>query len=155
MQQLFEFVDRHLETERCDHSLRLTRSWLADAGLSSDRTVEWLRERGGHCDCEVVANAMEYWEENRGLGVEVPNGWAVIYSDPSLAGDDWEPKEDLLQLRHAGLNRLADLGWYGDHFRIYIMQDDFHGELLGDVLAQDPESARSALRALLARFANP
>jgi len=125
-----------------------------DAGLSSERTVEWLREHGGHCDCEVIANAAEHWEENRGLGLEVPDGWSVIYSDPSLAGDDWESKEDLLQLRHARLNRLADLGWYVDHFRIYILQDDFHGELLSDVRAKDAASARSALHALLTRFAS-
>lgn len=155
LQQMFDWVDRHLETERCDHTLRFTLGWLSAAGLSGERTITWLREHGGYCDCEVIANAADHWEQNRGLGLEVPDGWAVTYSDPSLAGDDWEPKEDLLQLRHAGLNRLADLGWYVDHFRICILQDDFDGELLREVAVQDLESARSALRALLLRFGKP
>lgn len=87
--------------------------------------------------------------------MHVPDGWVVTYADPSLAGDDWERKEDLLQLRHAGLNRLADLGWYVDQFRICVFQGDFQGEFLGDVRVQDSESARSALHALLVQFANP
>jgi len=155
LQQLFEYVDSHLETERCDHSLRLTLGWFASTGQSSERTVEWLREHGGHCDCEVIANAAAHWDENRGLGVDIPEGWAVTYAEPSLAGDDWELKEDLLQLRHTRLNRLADLGWYVDQFRIHILQGDFQGEFLGDGCARDSASARAALGALLVRFGKP
>ena len=64
--------------------------------LSSDRTVEWLRDRVATATATLSLNAAEHWQENRALGAEIPDGWAVIYSGPSLGGDDWEPKEDLI-----------------------------------------------------------
>lgn len=62
---LFEAVDSRLSTTACDHSLRLTREWLAHAGHDIDKVVVWLEENGGFCDCEVVANARDHWQENR------------------------------------------------------------------------------------------
>ena len=154
LQQLFDHVDARLENDPCDHTLSLTTGWLADHGHANSRTVDWLREHGGHCDCEVVANALDHWDQNRGLGVQIPDGWAVTYADPSLAGGDWELKEDLLQLQHVGQNRLADLGWYVDHFRILVFQDSFDGERLADASVQDPKSALSTLRALMLQFSS-
>jgi hypothetical protein len=154
LQRLFDYVDAQLDLEPCDHTLRSTLGWLDDHGHSPTRTVDWLREHGGYCDCEVVANASDHWDQNRGLDVQVPDGWVVTYSDPSVAGDDREPKEDLLQLHHAGHNRIADLGWYIDHFRVRILQGDFNGELLAEVRVQDQQAALSALRSLLLRFSN-
>jgi hypothetical protein len=145
-----------LEVEPCDdHTLRLTLGWLADHSHSSTRTLEWLGEHGGYCDCEVVVgNAFDHWEQNRGLGVQIPDGWVVTYADPSLAGDAWETQGGLLQLHDAGRNRIADLGWYIDYFRVLILQDDFDGEQLSEVRAQDQEAALSALRSLLLRFSS-
>jgi polysaccharide pyruvyl transferase WcaK-like protein len=50
-----------LETEPCDHTLRLTTRFLRDNyGLRDEgmarAVLDWLRSRGGDCDCEAVNN---------------------------------------------------------------------------------------------------
>jgi hypothetical protein len=62
---LFEAIDSGLSAAACDNSLRLTREWLAHAGQDIDKVVGWLTENGGFCDCEVVANSRDHWQENR------------------------------------------------------------------------------------------
>jgi hypothetical protein len=81
-----------------------------------------------------------------------PQGWVTTYVDPSLHSETWELKEDLLQLHHPGLNRVADLGWYRDHFTAVVYQPDFQGALLGERQAHDPASALVALQQLLETF---
>lgn len=56
LMQLLDAVDAGLEAERCDHSLRLTTVFLEANKLPADSVIQWLRDHGGHCDCEVVAN---------------------------------------------------------------------------------------------------
>lgn len=65
MEQLFSAVDQALEAEGCDHTLRFTESWLNRSGFDHLTTVAWLKEHGGFCDCEVIANACDHWEQNR------------------------------------------------------------------------------------------
>jgi hypothetical protein len=65
MEQLFSSVDQMLEADGCDHTLRITESWLKRNGFDKQATVAWLKEHGGCCDCEVIANACDYWEQNR------------------------------------------------------------------------------------------
>ena len=81
-----------------------------------------------------------------------PEGWIVTYIDPSLRLEAWEPKEDLLQLHHDRLNRVGDLGWYSDHFSSVVFQDDFNGQLLGELHATAPGEAMDALIGLLKKF---
>lgn len=83
---------------------------------------------------------------------EFPDGWRLTYADSSLGSGAWELKEDLLQLHHPGLGRLADVGWYRDHFRTVIFQGDFHGELLSEVRTTERESVLPMLRVLLEKF---
>jgi len=50
-----EFFD--LLSERlgeCDGTLRITEQVLKEMGL--DISLEWFRNRGGYCDCEVLWN---------------------------------------------------------------------------------------------------
>lgn len=53
--ELFDHLDCAL-AEGCDHSLRLTMAFLESKKLEVQRVVIWLRDHGGHCDCEVLAN---------------------------------------------------------------------------------------------------
>ena len=53
--ELFDHLDGAL-AEGCDHSLRLTTAFLESKKLGVQRVVPWLRDHGGHCDCEVLAN---------------------------------------------------------------------------------------------------
>lgn len=55
LRELFDHLDGAL-SEGCDHSLRLTTAFLESKKLEVQRVVPWLREHGGYCDCEVLAN---------------------------------------------------------------------------------------------------
>src|SRR6266849_6007155 len=63
MHELFDYVDEKLSEATCDDTLTHTRAFLSAAGLPLDKVIGWLEEHGGHCDCEVIANAEEAWEE--------------------------------------------------------------------------------------------
>jgi hypothetical protein len=62
---MFDAVHAAVERDGCDNTLRATRVWLA--GRQSDAAVVlgWLAEHGGYCDCEVVANAGDHYEQTR------------------------------------------------------------------------------------------
>lgn len=64
--KLFQFVDECLNKVPCDHSRKITETWLREKGHDVARVTAWLTEHGGYCDCEVVANAQEFWAENGG-----------------------------------------------------------------------------------------
>ncbi len=63
MRALFDVLDAELPRRGCDHTLRLTRGWLESRGLPAGPVVAWLRENGGRCDCEALANAEEAWRD--------------------------------------------------------------------------------------------
>ena len=57
---LGRFLRQALSSERCDHSARFTRQWLAQH--SPDQQEEKLAafgDWGGYCDCEVEANVVQ------------------------------------------------------------------------------------------------
>lgn len=60
--ELFDHLDRAL-AHGCDHSLRITREFLHSKGLSEATIIPWLGEYGGYCDCEVLANVEQEWEQ--------------------------------------------------------------------------------------------
>ena len=68
LDQLFDHLDQELRQTPCDHSLRLTRQWMAKADHSPEQVVPWLNEHGGYCDCEVLANVEDHFEQNRADG---------------------------------------------------------------------------------------
>lgn len=61
---LFDFLDRELNTEGCDDHLTLTKQFLATNQVENGDEVEnWLKENGGFCDCEVLYNVEELFED--------------------------------------------------------------------------------------------
>jgi len=62
---LFAHVTAAVDRSGCQHSLAATEEWIAQAGVDHDSVVEWLEDNGGYCDCEVVANAADHFEQNR------------------------------------------------------------------------------------------
>jgi hypothetical protein len=56
-EQLHRLLD-HLAAnlEVCDHTTRRTATFLQVDQLDRDKTLSWLREQGGYCDCEILAN---------------------------------------------------------------------------------------------------
>jgi uncharacterized protein YqfA (UPF0365 family) len=63
MKALFDMLDSELSKQGCDHSLRLTTSWLNARNHDVSRVCEWLKSQGGFCDCEVLANVEEKVED--------------------------------------------------------------------------------------------
>ena len=41
---------------RCDHTFSATMTFLRKHNLDEESVLTWLREHGGHCDCEVIYN---------------------------------------------------------------------------------------------------
>jgi hypothetical protein len=62
---LLDYVSEAVEQSGCAHSLKATEEWLAERQLGREAVINWLEKHGGYCDCEVVANAAEHWEQNR------------------------------------------------------------------------------------------
>ncbi|MCX8531879.1 DUF2695 domain-containing protein [Chryseobacterium luquanense] len=63
-QILFDFLDEELEKHDCDDSLKLTKLFLETNHIGNIEEVEnWLKENGGFCDCEVLYNVEEKFEE--------------------------------------------------------------------------------------------
>jgi hypothetical protein len=58
---LFDYLDARLGEEGCDHTARMTRTFLQKKNLEPETILPWLQESGGYCDCEVLANVEESW----------------------------------------------------------------------------------------------
>lgn len=65
LQALFEAVQAQVDENGCDHTLRFSSQWIAQHHQPQEQIVGWLKQHGGWCDCEVVANALDHWEQNR------------------------------------------------------------------------------------------
>ncbi len=63
MRGLFNALEATLQHERCDHSLRFVRRWVAEQGLSIDAVEKWLYENGGYCDCGALFNAEHAFQD--------------------------------------------------------------------------------------------
>jgi hypothetical protein len=59
MRNLFDFVDQQLSENECDDTLRAALLFLEQQQLPVEPVVSWLRNNGGYCDCEALANAEE------------------------------------------------------------------------------------------------
>ncbi|HEX5277216.1 MAG TPA: DUF2695 domain-containing protein [Fluviicoccus sp.] len=65
LESLFDSVDARIKDSGCDHTLRFTEAWLTEHHQSVTSVLGWLNEHGAYCDCEVLANAVDHWEQNR------------------------------------------------------------------------------------------
>eukprot|EP01034_Spumella_vulgaris_P039476 gene39476-48780_t len=58
LQNLGTYLSAQLATHGCDHTPRLTKEWLAQFSPGKhEQKLKALRNWGGYCDCEVLANA--------------------------------------------------------------------------------------------------
>ncbi|RRQ22223.1 DUF2695 domain-containing protein [Thiohalobacter thiocyanaticus] len=65
MEAFFDSVESSVSDSGCDHTLRFTGQWITANQQPKEPLIHWLEENGGFCDCEVVANARDHWEQNR------------------------------------------------------------------------------------------
>lgn len=61
--QLFDCLDAYLKKQCCDHSTRHTLKTIVEMKLENNEAIiQWMREHGGYCDCEVLWNVEEYFD---------------------------------------------------------------------------------------------
>lgn len=60
---LFDALDTQLPRRGCDHSFRLVREWCNAAGVEATLVESWMRDNGGYCDCEALANTEQVFQE--------------------------------------------------------------------------------------------
>jgi hypothetical protein len=58
-QPLFDYLDEMLSSMGCDDTLKFTTEFLQEQHLPIETSLAWMRENGGYCDCEVLANIEE------------------------------------------------------------------------------------------------
>lgn len=62
---LFDNLNEKLTENDCDHSLKFSIRFLETLNLDSmEETAKWLKENGGYCDCEVLSNVEEKFDDN-------------------------------------------------------------------------------------------
>tara|TARA_B100000614_G_C14255607_1_gene372774 strand:- start:97 stop:420 length:324 start_codon:yes stop_codon:yes gene_type:complete len=71
LKALFDHLEEALSGEEngkmivlCDHTLNKSRAFLETRGAKNlEEICEWFGEYGGFCDCEVIYNVTDYWED--------------------------------------------------------------------------------------------
>ena len=61
--ELFDYLNDKSETVECNHDFSLTNEFLKDKNADIEKVIEFLRENGAGCDCEVIFNVEEKFEE--------------------------------------------------------------------------------------------
>jgi len=62
-EKLFDFLDLQLEENGCDNTNKLTTEFLENNNIINiENVVSWLVENGGYCDCEILANVEDKFE---------------------------------------------------------------------------------------------
>lgn len=58
LKELLAFLGRP-DAPECDHTLRETTLFIESHHLDGSKVIQWLRENGGYCDCEVALNVYD------------------------------------------------------------------------------------------------
>jgi hypothetical protein len=55
------YLDEKNAFFECDNTLKYTKQWIEEEGLSEheEEIINFLNENGGYCDCEVILNVIE------------------------------------------------------------------------------------------------
>ena len=69
LRSLFERLDRVSSSGyECDHAFTQTTRFLEERNLRVAPMLSWLGQNGAGCDCEVMFNVAQQWEERVGYG---------------------------------------------------------------------------------------
>lgn len=63
LRDLFDYLDIQLDEKGCDHTPTKTINFLDSKQLNTEIILKWLQKQGGFCDCEILWNVEECWEE--------------------------------------------------------------------------------------------
>jgi hypothetical protein len=56
---LFDYLDIKIEQKGCASNHLFTIEYLQKYELEEEKILNWLRDNGGYCDCEVLLNVEE------------------------------------------------------------------------------------------------
>jgi hypothetical protein len=62
LKSLFNWVGNQLEKQDCDQTFKFTQNFIEQNNLPEDTLLEWLQNQGGYCDCEVLGNVFEQFD---------------------------------------------------------------------------------------------
>ncbi|MEP2239273.1 MAG: DUF2695 domain-containing protein [Maribacter sp.] len=82
--ELCVFIEKRIEKNGCDHSLRNTFEWAENNRIDKDDLIDILESNGGFCDCEVKYNLpedcdLENEPENKELDSKNPFKTSLLY----------------------------------------------------------------------------
>jgi len=60
--RLFDYLDEKLQIG-CNHTDKLTRDFLATNCDNTEEIIEWLNKHGGFCDCEILWNVEQEFQD--------------------------------------------------------------------------------------------
>lgn len=60
---LFDFLDVELEYQACQDDFLLTQTFLEEHNVDVETVRDFLEANGAYCDCEVLFNVAERFEE--------------------------------------------------------------------------------------------
>ena len=63
--ELFNYLDKELEAQGCEHDYSITKAFLASKQIQNEGIFEWFRENGGYCDCEILFNIEDRFDNLR------------------------------------------------------------------------------------------
>lgn len=58
-----DLPDATLPQRGCDHTSLITREWAQHQAVAFDVLAAWCLDNGGHCDCEVLADCEQHWQD--------------------------------------------------------------------------------------------
>lgn len=61
--ELFDYLDSQLGERDCNHDYSITNDFLKSKGINNGKIFDWFQEHGGYCDCEILFNIEEKFEE--------------------------------------------------------------------------------------------
>ena len=73
LEAMFDMLDVELPLKGCDHSRRLTKAWLVSRGHDVESVFAWLDEHGGYCDCEVLGNVEQHFNDAKSASRTLPD----------------------------------------------------------------------------------
>ena len=59
---IFDFLDTELEKHSCKGDLTLLKKYCENKNIDKEALIEWFRQHGGYCDCEILANVEEKFD---------------------------------------------------------------------------------------------
>ena len=61
--ELFDYLDTNNAIENCNHNFKIATAFLDKKGIKNDKIYNWFEEFGGYCDCEILYNVAENFDD--------------------------------------------------------------------------------------------